>query len=264
MYLEPPFDPSEARGLDHEPALAEQLGQFVRAARGAFSSNTERAVRSDLDIYADWCARRGSRALPAARRLEPRPRHRAARGRRQRPPTHRRPLRHDRHRRRGGRDRGLHRPRPHRRGTPAHGRVAAGRGLLRASVRPAGPAPGGRPAGLSARARLRRGVHAVEDPAGDADAPPRRACRPLLPRREGQGRGVPRPRPAGTRPPATPAKAAAAPSPRSACTPTPITWSFHTCAPGSSFRIRTWTRCTIATGSSGADPATPPRRTAPR
>ena len=65
MYLEPPFDPSEARGPDHEPALAEQLGQFVRAARGAFSSNTERAVRSDLGIYAEWCARRGSRALPA-------------------------------------------------------------------------------------------------------------------------------------------------------------------------------------------------------
>ena len=66
MYLEPPFDPSEARGPDHEPALAEQLGQFIRAARGAFSSNTERAVRSDLGIYAEWCARRGSRPLPAS------------------------------------------------------------------------------------------------------------------------------------------------------------------------------------------------------
>ena len=65
MYLEPPFDPSEAPGTDREPALAEQFGHFVRAARSAFSSNTERAVRSDLGIYAAWCAERGERALPA-------------------------------------------------------------------------------------------------------------------------------------------------------------------------------------------------------
>ena len=65
MYLEPPLDPSEASGAEREPALAEQLGQFVRAARSAFSSNTERAVRSDLGIYSAWCAERGERALPA-------------------------------------------------------------------------------------------------------------------------------------------------------------------------------------------------------
>ena len=40
-------------------------GHFVQTARSAFSSNTERAVRSDLGIYADWCAQRGKRALPA-------------------------------------------------------------------------------------------------------------------------------------------------------------------------------------------------------
>ena len=55
----------EAAGPDCEPALAEQLGHFVRAARSAFSSNTERAVRSDLGIYTNWCAQRGKRALPA-------------------------------------------------------------------------------------------------------------------------------------------------------------------------------------------------------
>ena len=65
MYLEPTFDASEARGQDGEPALAEQLGRFVQAARSAFSSNTERAIRSDLGIYAEWCAVRGERALPA-------------------------------------------------------------------------------------------------------------------------------------------------------------------------------------------------------
>ena len=65
MYLEPPFDPCEEAGTDREPALVELLGQFVRAAQGAFSSNTERALRSDLAIYAAWCAEQGERALPA-------------------------------------------------------------------------------------------------------------------------------------------------------------------------------------------------------
>ena len=65
MYIEPLFNASEAAGPDCEPVLAEQLGHFVRTARSAFSSNTERAVRSDLGIYADWCAQRGKRALPA-------------------------------------------------------------------------------------------------------------------------------------------------------------------------------------------------------
>ena len=35
-------------------------------ARGALSANTERAVRSDLAIYAAWCAERGVPALPAS------------------------------------------------------------------------------------------------------------------------------------------------------------------------------------------------------
>ena len=54
----PPLDPPEA-------GLPEQLGTFVRAARSAFSANTERAVKSDLAIYAAWCAGCGERALPA-------------------------------------------------------------------------------------------------------------------------------------------------------------------------------------------------------
>ena len=65
MFLEPPFNASEASEGDRNPALAEQLGQFVRAASGAFSSNTERALKSDLAIYAEWCAERGERVLPA-------------------------------------------------------------------------------------------------------------------------------------------------------------------------------------------------------
>ena len=65
MFLDPPFNSSEALEGDRDPALAEQLGQFVRSAQGAFSSNTERALKSDLAIYAEWCAERGERPLPA-------------------------------------------------------------------------------------------------------------------------------------------------------------------------------------------------------
>ena len=65
MYLEPPSDPSKTTGTKRGPALADQIGQFVRAASGAFSGNTERALKSDLAIFAGWCAGRGERALPA-------------------------------------------------------------------------------------------------------------------------------------------------------------------------------------------------------
>ena len=65
MYLEPPFDPCEGLGTEREPALTERFGQLVWAASGAFSSNTERALKSDLTIFSEWCAERGERALPA-------------------------------------------------------------------------------------------------------------------------------------------------------------------------------------------------------
>ena len=65
MFLEPPFNASEEPVAGREAALAEQLGQFVRDARGAFSDSTERALKSDLAIYAGWCAERGERPLPA-------------------------------------------------------------------------------------------------------------------------------------------------------------------------------------------------------
>ena len=66
MDPEPPSDGSEAAGRECESAFTEQLGRCVRTARGAFSGNTERAVRSDLAIYAGWCAEGGRQALPAS------------------------------------------------------------------------------------------------------------------------------------------------------------------------------------------------------
>ena len=64
-YLGPKLDASQEPPSDRKTALPEQLGPFVRAARGAFSGNTERAVRSDLAIYAKWCSEQGEKALPA-------------------------------------------------------------------------------------------------------------------------------------------------------------------------------------------------------
>jgi len=39
--------------------------QMLRAARGAWSENTRRALRSDLKIFGNWCAGHGLRMLPA-------------------------------------------------------------------------------------------------------------------------------------------------------------------------------------------------------
>ena len=66
MFLEPPFDSPPAPVPAPEPAMEQQLGHFVRAALGGFSPNTERAMRSDLGIYAAWCTDKGLRALPAS------------------------------------------------------------------------------------------------------------------------------------------------------------------------------------------------------
>ena len=63
--LEGPLDVPKEPGRDREAMLERQLGCFVRAARGAFSDSTERALKSDLAIYAEWCTKRGKRALPA-------------------------------------------------------------------------------------------------------------------------------------------------------------------------------------------------------
>ena len=65
MYLDPPCNASQSAGPDGESAPPEPLDAFLRASRSAFSGNTERAVRSDLAIFAAWCAECGAAALPA-------------------------------------------------------------------------------------------------------------------------------------------------------------------------------------------------------
>ena len=53
--------PASAGRTDRDP-----LDACAVTARGALSANTERAMRSDLAIYAAWCAARGVSALPAS------------------------------------------------------------------------------------------------------------------------------------------------------------------------------------------------------
>ena len=54
-----------ATGACPDPGIGERLATYLKDARGAFSENTERAVRSDVGIFTDWCERRGVAALPA-------------------------------------------------------------------------------------------------------------------------------------------------------------------------------------------------------
>ena len=66
MLIERACDVGGLRPAESGPGFADRLGAFVRAARGAFSANTERALRSDLAIYGGWCAAQGLSALPAS------------------------------------------------------------------------------------------------------------------------------------------------------------------------------------------------------
>ena len=50
---------------DASAVLGERLKTYLRAAKGAFSKNTERAIRSDVDIFSAWCEKTGLTALPA-------------------------------------------------------------------------------------------------------------------------------------------------------------------------------------------------------
>ena len=51
---------------DHATRVGEPLAAYFKAAKGAFSRNTERAVRSDAQIFAAWCQQPLQAAFPAA------------------------------------------------------------------------------------------------------------------------------------------------------------------------------------------------------
>ena len=49
-----------------EAAVASALARHAHAARGAYASNTERALRADTAVFTAWCAEAGLVSLPAA------------------------------------------------------------------------------------------------------------------------------------------------------------------------------------------------------
>jgi site-specific recombinase XerD len=49
-----------------DSAIAASLRRYAAAARGAFASNTERALHSDVLIFTGWCAEADRSALPAS------------------------------------------------------------------------------------------------------------------------------------------------------------------------------------------------------
>ena len=61
----PEFGLDRPARVDPPAMLGEQLRTYLRAARGAFSGNTERALRADVDIFSNWCDEMGLTVLPA-------------------------------------------------------------------------------------------------------------------------------------------------------------------------------------------------------
>ena len=58
-------DPKRSFERDQVTRVGDTLAAYFEAARGAFSRNTERALRSDVQIFAAWCRRHLRAALPA-------------------------------------------------------------------------------------------------------------------------------------------------------------------------------------------------------
>ena len=51
---------------DHQAAAEEPLAAYFEEARGAFSPNTERALRADVQVFETWCRRHGRAAFPVS------------------------------------------------------------------------------------------------------------------------------------------------------------------------------------------------------
>ena len=51
---------------EHDAAVDEPLAAYFEAAGGAFSPNTERALRADVQVFAAWCRRHFRAAFPAS------------------------------------------------------------------------------------------------------------------------------------------------------------------------------------------------------
>ena len=59
-----PFEPP-ALHRAFAPDLDQRLARYLKSARGAFSDNTEPAIRAGVEIFTAWCEARSWTALPA-------------------------------------------------------------------------------------------------------------------------------------------------------------------------------------------------------
>ena len=66
LIAETPCDVERVSGVAHAAEVGDSLAAYFDAARGAFSHNTERALRADVEIFAAWCRQHLRAALPAS------------------------------------------------------------------------------------------------------------------------------------------------------------------------------------------------------
>ena len=52
--------------VEYSADVGDQLAAYFEAVRGAFSRNTERALRADVEIFTFWCRQHGLEAVPAS------------------------------------------------------------------------------------------------------------------------------------------------------------------------------------------------------
>ena len=66
LISEMPCDGERVIGVAHAAEEEDPLAAYFDAARGAFSPNTERALRADVEIFAAWCRHHLRVAVPAS------------------------------------------------------------------------------------------------------------------------------------------------------------------------------------------------------
>ena len=66
LIAETPYDGERVTGVAHAAEEGDPLAAYFDAARGAFSPNTERALRADVEIFAAWCRHHLRVAVPAS------------------------------------------------------------------------------------------------------------------------------------------------------------------------------------------------------
>ena len=66
LIAETPCDVERVAGVAHAAEVGDPLAAYFDAARGAFSRNTERALRADVKIFGSWCRQHVRAALPAS------------------------------------------------------------------------------------------------------------------------------------------------------------------------------------------------------